>query len=227
MRDLEFSQLGKFLFSNVSFEGMKGSLRKVPLTIPEEPSQQVKNWKRDMSMLVRPIVIVTTISQEGIPNAALKTNFMIVSSLEEVAFTCPPEHDTHKNILATKEFVVNVPPEGIIEQAMITAVDFPHNVDEIDKAGLAAIPSEKVKPPRIKECKLHFECKLKWCKDNILVGKIVAVSADEDLIQEDVEDKQKKLQQMFLVGAKKYRKIGEIKELPLEIIQQYEKKVRR
>jgi len=80
---------------------------KVSLTLPHGLSpEQVKDWKRDMSMIVRPIVIITTISKEGVPNAALKTNFMIVSSLEEVAFTCPPEHDTHRNIVETGEFVV-------------------------------------------------------------------------------------------------------------------------
>jgi hypothetical protein len=43
---------------------MKGSFRKVRLTIPEGPSQQVKKWKRDMSMIVRPIVIITSMSKE-------------------------------------------------------------------------------------------------------------------------------------------------------------------
>lgn len=221
-----FLKQGKFLFLNVPFEDMKGPFRKVPLTIPEGQSQQVKNWKRDMSMIVRPIVIITTMSKEVVPNAALKTNFMIVSSLEEVAFACPPEHDTHRNIIETEEFVVNVPSEGLIEQLMVTAVDFPHNVNEIEKAGLTAIPSEKAKPPRIKECKIHLECKLKWHKDNIFVGKVVVASADEDLIQGSVEETQKKLRQIFLVGAKMYGKIGEIKELPLRIIQQYEEKIR-
>ena len=63
------------------------------------PQRQAKNWKREMSMIVRPIVIITTISKEGIPNAALKTNFMNVSALEKVAFGCFPEHDTHRNII--------------------------------------------------------------------------------------------------------------------------------
>jgi len=120
---------------------------KVSLTAPKGLSElQVRNWKRDMSMIVRPIVIISTISREGIPNAALKTDFMVVSALEEVAFGCFQEHGTHRNIIETGEFVVNVPSEEIIEQAMVTAVDFPHNVNEIEKAGLTAIPSEKVKP---------------------------------------------------------------------------------
>ena len=207
----------------ILFEHMKVSL----IAQKGLSQQQAKKWKREMSMIVRPIVIITTISRERIPNAALKTNFMNVSALEKVAFGCFPEHDTHRNIVETGEFVVNVPPEEIIEQIMVTAVDFPHNVNEIEKAGLTAVPSEKVEPPRIEECKLHLECKLEWYRDTIIVGEVVAASADEDLIQGSVEEKQMKLGQMFLVGARMYGRIGEIKELPLRIIGQYEEKMRK
>jgi flavin reductase (DIM6/NTAB) family NADH-FMN oxidoreductase RutF len=201
---------------------------KISLTPPKRLSQrQAKNWKRDMSMIVRPIVIITTMSKEGIPNAALKTNFMNVSVLERVAFGCYPAHDTHRNIIETGEFVVNVPPEEIVERIMVTAVDFPRNVNEIEKAGLTSIPSEKVKPPRIKECKLHLECKLKWHKDTIIVGEVVAASADEDLIQGSVEERQKKLEQMFLVGSRMYGKVGEIRKLPLRILRQYEREIKK
>lgn len=201
---------------------------KVSLTAPKGFSQQeTKISQRDMFMIVRPIVVITTISKEGVPNAALKTNFMNVSVLERVAFGCYPGHDTHRNIIETGEFVVNIPPEEIVERIMVTAVDFPHNVNEIEKAGLTTIPSEKVKPPRIKECKLHLECKLKWRKDNIIVGEVVAASADEDLIHGTVEERQMKLGQMFLVGARMYGRIGHIRELPLRIIKQYEDEMRK
>jgi flavin reductase (DIM6/NTAB) family NADH-FMN oxidoreductase RutF len=195
---------------------------KVSLKAPPELLEwQAKSWKRDMAMIVRPFVVISTISKEGVPNAALKTNFMNVSVLEEVAFGCFPGHDTHRNVIETGDFVVNVPSEDIIEKVMVTAVDFPHNINEIEKAGLTAIPSEEVKPPRIEECKLHLECKLKWRKDTIIVGKVVAASADEDLIEGSVEERQMKLGQIFLVGGRMYGTIGNIRELPLRILRQY------
>ena len=179
-----------------------------------------------MSMIVRPLVIISTISKEGTPNAALKCNFMTVSSLKKVAFGCFPEHDTYRNVVDTGEFVVNVPPDNIMEQAMATAVDFPPKINEIEKAGFTAIPSEKVKPPRIKECKLHFECELDWYKDTIIVGEIVAASADDDLIECSVEERHMKLAQTFLVGATKYGKVGDIKDLPLRVLRRYESEIR-
>lgn len=201
---------------------------KFSLEAPEGFTQeQAKAWKREMSLIVRPIVVVSTVSLEGVPNAALKTNFMVVSALEEVAFCCFPMHDTHRNIIETGEFVVNLPSEEILEQIMVTAVNFPHNVNEIEKAGLTAIPSEKVRAPRIKECKFHMECKLKWRRDNLIVGKVVAASADKDLIECSSEERQRKLGQMVLVGARMYGIIGNVRELPLRIISQYEDKLKK
>jgi len=197
---------------------------KVSLVAPKDFSQhETKIWQRDMFMIVRPIIVVTTKSKEGVPNAALKTNFMNVSVLEKVAFGCYPGHDTHRNIIETEEFVINIPPHEIIDKIMVTAVDFPHNVNEIEKAELTAIPSEKVRPPRIKECKLHLECRLAWRKDSIIIGNVVAASADDDLLDCTVEERQMRLTQVFLVGAKMYGKVGETKELPIRIIEQYEK----
>ncbi len=174
-----------------------------------------------MQLIVRPVVVVSTISREGIPNAALKTNFMILKALETVAFHCYPFHDTYENIVNTGEFVVNLPSEEIAEKVTVTAVDFPHNVNEIDRAGLIAIPSEKVKPPRIAECKLHMECKLKWYKDTIIVGEVVAASADEDLVQGSYEERQSRLGQILFLGGWRYGKIGDIGELPHKTYDNY------
>jgi len=184
------------------------------------PSQMLK-WKREMQLIVRPVVVVTTVSSEGIPNAALKTNFMILKALEAVAFHCYPFHDTYENIVETGEFVVNLPSEELAEKIMVTAVDFPHNVNEIDKAGLTALPSEQVKPPRIAECKLHMECELKWYKDTIIVGEVVAASADEDLTQGSYEERQRRLKQLLFLGNWKYGTIGDISELPHKIYDSY------
>jgi len=191
----------------------------IPLEPPENLSEgEKRDWKRDRSLIVRPIVIITTMSGRGIPNAALKTNFMVSSSLREVAFACPKKHDTAKNILETKEFVVNVPSEEIVKETFVTAISFPHDVNELEKAGLTAIPSEKVKPPRIKECKAHFECILKWHREDIFVGRVVAASADDDVLEGSVVESQKNLSQMFVVGAKEYGLIGKIKKMPSKIL---------
>jgi len=197
----------------------------IPLQPPKHLSDEEKrNWRRERNFILCPVVVITTVNKEGTPNAAIKTGFMSVSSLRRVAFSCPPEHHTNRNILETREFVVNIPTEDIIREvytaSVITETPSPPNVNEIEEAGLTPIPSERVKPPRIKECTAHYECVLDWCKEDIIVGKIVAASADENLL------KRKETGKMMFVAAglpvTRYGVAGENKRFP-----KVSKKIRR
>jgi flavin reductase (DIM6/NTAB) family NADH-FMN oxidoreductase RutF len=85
--------------------------------------------------------------------------------------------------MANKEFVVNYPGPELIEKVS-AAAQLAEDSDEIALAGLTSIPSLVVRPPRIKECYLHLECKLLETKDledsSLILGKIVARSADKE-----------------------------------------------
>jgi len=172
----------------------------LPLNVPESLSgEEARNWYRERNFVVCPVVLITTVNREDTPNAAVKTNFMTVGSMTRYAFHCNPRHHTYQNIMETKEFVINVPTEDIISQilkmAIITGKPSPVGVNEIKAAGLTPIASEKVRPPRIKECVAHYECLLEWHKDGLIVGKVVAVSVDKSLI--DRVDNRK----MIVVGG--------------------------
>jgi flavin reductase (DIM6/NTAB) family NADH-FMN oxidoreductase RutF len=161
--------------------------------------------------LVTPIVIITTVSKEGIPNAAIKSWVMTVGgSPPLIVFSCSMKHDTAKNLLETREFVLNVPNNDIAEKALITAESFPRNVNEIEKAGLTAFPSKKVKPPSIKECIAHAECVLEEVKTlpigdygeignygNLFIGKVVYASVNRELLEASEREKYKLLDQMM------------------------------
>jgi len=89
--------------------------------------------------------------------------------------------------METGEFVINIPTEDIIAEvlkiAVLTEKIWPTGINEIKQAGLTPIPSEKVKPPRIKECIAHYECILDWHKDSLIVGKVAAVSINQNMMQ--------------------------------------------
>jgi len=172
----------------------------LPSQAPEELSdEQAKNWYRERNFITCPVVLITTINRLGTPNAAVKTNLMTVSSMTSYAFCCSPEHHTYQNIMETEEFVINIPTEDIVSEvlkaATITTNPSPPGVNEIERAGLTPIPSEKVRPPRVKECAAHYECLLDWYKDCLIVGKVVAVSVDKSLM--DRTDDRK----MIIVGG--------------------------
>lgn len=147
------------------------------------------HWIEVNFVLPQPITIVTTVDSSGRVNAALKS-WVMYCSTQYIMFGCNVNHDTAKNILEIGEFVVNIPGRDIFKQTMITAVSYPKGVNEIEKAGLTALPSSKVRPPRVGECKAHAECKLKWHKrlgDNaiIFIGRVVALSVDEDVFDDE------------------------------------------
>ena len=89
----------------------------------------------------------------------------------------------------TGEFVINIPTEKILDKLWIAGGKWDPNESKIDKAKLKTEPADKVRPPRLSECVAHIECYEEFSKkagDHIMVvGKVVAVSANEEYIDEN------------------------------------------
>ena len=138
------------------------------------------------------LVMITTVDEAGRVNAAsFGTCVRVCHDPVYIAFTVGTTKDTYDNVLATNQFVVNVPPfeREILEKVRVAGLEFPPKVNELEKAGLSALPSKIVKPPRIAECRSHFECQVEWTKQWLnrlmVVGKVVAASVDEGCVNED------------------------------------------
>ena|SRR5919108_4713913 len=147
-----------------------------------------ENWDR----LFAPsacLVMITTIDKEGRVNAAsFGTCVRVCHDPVYIAFTVGATKDTYNNVLANEEFVVNVPSfeREILEKVRVVGLEFPPGINELEKAGLTAIPSKILKPPRIAECRSHFECNVEWTKQWLhrlmVCGKVVAASVDEGCV---------------------------------------------
>lgn len=136
-------------------------------------------------LLVRPVVVITTISKNGVPNAApFSFNSPISFEPPLYGFASSPEHDTWRNVRETGEFVANVVGEDFGELMHILETDFPYEVSEIEKAGLTAMPSACVKPPRIREALAWIECKLEASYelgDHVwVVGRVVCAEVKDE-----------------------------------------------
>ena len=118
------------------------------------------------SIVPRPIGFISTISPHGIRNLAPFSFFNGVCSnppticFSTVVRTDGAHKDTPNNIEATGEFVVNIVSEDFAEKMNICSTDFPPDVDEFVASGLTQVPSDLVKPPRVKESRINMECKL-------------------------------------------------------------------
>lgn len=152
------------------------------LKIPLERSYRV--------VAPRPTVLITSIDEEGVPNAAPISYVMpVVSSPPILAFSTSYATDTYKNISETEEFVVNVTTEDMVKQVYTCGKSLPRKENELEKAGLESEPSKEVKPPRVAKSPANLECKLEWMRkgDNyvVIAGRVVEANVREGALKDD------------------------------------------
>jgi flavin reductase (DIM6/NTAB) family NADH-FMN oxidoreductase RutF len=152
---------------------------------------RAERYKLLVSTVVpRPIALVTTVSKTGIVNSAPFSFFnamsseppLVVLGLEVTDYA--PRKDTGDNIRDTGEFVVSLVSQAIAAHMNLCAMDFPAEEDELEGAGLTAVPSVKVKAPWIKESRVSFECKRMTTLEvgtgnRIVVGEVVYMHIDD------------------------------------------------
>ena len=134
-------------------------------------------------VIPRPIALVTSISKDGVVNAAPYSFFNVFGDTPPIialGLQRRPERtlkDTTANIHATREFVVNLVDEALAEAMNIAAIDFPPQESEIAAANLTLAPSTDVKVPRIASAPAALECR--WVQS-------VSLAADRELLLAEV-----------------------------------------
>lgn len=147
----------------------------------------------------RPIAFVSTVSKEGVRNLAPFSFFTGISANPPVICFSPmvrgsdgERKDTLRNIEATREFVVNVVSEEFAGQMNQCSAEFPPEVDEFEICGLTPIPSDLVKPPRVKESRVNMECRLVLTMDvspkplggSIVLGEVLRFHVADEVIED-------------------------------------------
>jgi flavin reductase (DIM6/NTAB) family NADH-FMN oxidoreductase RutF len=135
----------------------------------------------------RPIAWVSTMSADGVANLAPHSFFTIASTAPPVVqFTSMASKDSLRNVLETREFVVNLAPEPLMAEVNASGVDFPPEVDEFAAIGLATEPSLLVKPPRVAASPVALECRLHSTvgigDGTLVLGEVVHAAVDEAVL---------------------------------------------
>lgn len=161
------------------------------MSLPDKIDVPPEHWDR----LFAPsscLATITTVDEAGHVNAAsYGTCTRVCHDPVYIAFTTGQGKDTYNNVLATKQFVVNLPAfdRTQLEQVRICGLEFAPGVNELEQAGLTAMASKCVRPPRIAEFGRHFECEVEWTHQWLhrlmVVGKVVAASFTEGLTDAD------------------------------------------
>lgn len=118
------------------------------------------------TIVPRPIAWITTVSKNGVRNAAPFSFFNAMSKTPPIlavgiqANSDGSMKDSASNTLDTGEFVVNLVTRSAAKAMNLTSIDAPSDVDETALANLDTLPSMKVLPPRLAASPVAFECKL-------------------------------------------------------------------
>ena len=156
------------------------------------------------TIIPRPIAWVSTLNANDQPNLAPFSYFNAVCAKPptllfstSIRGTDGKPKDTYFNVKNTREFVVNIVTEETAEAMNISSTEFPPDVNEFEAANLTPAPSQTVKPPRVLESPVSFECRLKQIIDisdqpgggSIIIGTVVHIHiADEVMFGGDKID---------------------------------------
>jgi len=151
------------------------------------------------SVAPRPIAWVSTLSASGQPNLAPFSFFNVMCvdppllgfspglRQPKAATSHGEPKDTLRNIRETKEFVVNVVTYELLQPMNMTSGDYDPSVNEFELAKVTPVPSRLVRPTRVAESPVSFECKLHQILDfspaptssSLVIGEIVSIYMDD------------------------------------------------
>lgn len=160
----------------------------------------------------RPIAFASTIDADGAPNLSPFSFFNFFSSNPPLAVFSPARRgkdntvkDSYENAKEVPEVVINVVTHSIVHQMNLASCEYEKGINEFEKAGLTPLPSKEIKPFRVQESPVQFECKVEdviEVGDQGAAGNLILARAVRFHIDEEVMDEQGKIDQerIDLVG---------------------------
>ena len=172
----------------------------------------------------RPIAFASTLDAEGRSNLAPYSFFNVFSSNPPILIFSPARRGrdnttkhTLENALVTKECVINIVNYAMVEQMSLASTEYPEGVSEFEKTGLTPIASEVVKPFRVKEAPVQFECKIndvvalgtQGGAGNLVICEVVRIHVSEDILDEDGRISPVKIDQVARMGGHFYTRANQ------------------
>ncbi len=181
------------------------------------------------SIVPRPIALVSSLSANGLGNLAPFSFFNALSSNPPCLMISigrkktGEKKDTLRNIEETGEFVVNSSNEWLLHKLVHSAAEYPYGIDEMQKVGLNPLPSVKIRPPRVAEAAVQFECTTYDTVEigdgsagsaTVIIGRIVYVHVAENIYHEG-KILLEPYKPIGRLGGQGYTTIGEISHIPI------------
>ena len=190
------------------------------LTInPKEVSVAVLHGYLQGSIAPRPIAFASTMDKDGNVNLSPFSFFNVFGTNPPTLIFSPnrrvrdgSQKHTLENVLEHDEVVINMVDFSMVEQMSLASCEYEKGINEFDKSGFTEVPSIMVKPPRVKESKAAFECKVKQViqmseeggSPNLVICEVVLAHFSEDILDENGRIDQTKTDWVARLGGDWY-----------------------
>ena len=167
----------------------------------------------------RPIAFASTMDKNGKPNLSPFSFFNVFSANPPILIFSPARRvrgnttkHTLQNAYETKQVVINVVNYDIVQQMSLSSTEYAEGVNEFVKSGLTHIPSELVKPYRVAESPVQFECKVNEIIElgqeggagNLIICEVVKIHINEAVLDENGNIDQYKIDLVSRMGGNWY-----------------------
>ncbi|MFP9112328.1 flavin reductase family protein [Flavobacterium sp. RHBU_3] len=172
----------------------------------------------------RPIALASTVDADGVPNVSPFSFFNLFSTNPPILIFSPSRRvrdNTIKHTLINaqlnKEVVINVVNYNMVQQTSLSSTEYAEGVNEFVKAGFTMEPSEVVKPPRVKEAPVQFECRVNDIialgdgggAGNLVICEVLKMHISEEILDEAGNIDQHKIDLVSRLGANWYSRSNE------------------
>lgn len=152
------------------------------------------------SVAPRPICFASTVDAKGNVNLSPYSFFNVFSANPPVMIFSPARRvrgnttkHTLENVLETMEVVINIVSYSMVQQMSLSSTEYAKGVNEFVKAGFMELPSDIVKPPRVAESPVQYECKVKEViplgeeggAGNLVISEVVKLHIDESILDDE------------------------------------------
>lgn len=167
----------------------------------------------------RPIAFASTIDENGVNNLSPFSFFNVFSAAPPILIFSPARNgrtnttkDTYNNVKAIPEVVINIVNYDILHQMSLSSSPYAPGVDEFVKAGLTPIASETIRPMRVQEAPVQFECKVNQVIElgdqggagNLVICEVTKIHIHEEILGEDGMIDQHKINLVARMGGNWY-----------------------
>jgi flavin reductase (DIM6/NTAB) family NADH-FMN oxidoreductase RutF len=172
----------------------------------------------------RPIAFASTVDDNGNDNLAPFSFFNVFSANPPILIFSPARSgrtgatkDTYNNVLSVPEVVINVVNYDMVHQMSLASSPFAPGVSEFVKSGLTPLSSDLIRPKRVKEAPVQFECKVIEVKElgtgggagNLIICEVVKFHISEEVLDDKQMIDQKKIDLVSRMGGNWYCRADE------------------